>query len=78
MHRVFVPQNIRPAHLLETLFMDRVLAIPALHIRIADWPTDIPLEALPALVEPDRQVQCRKQWYGWRERDQMLLYLHHC
>ena len=78
MHRVFVPQDIRPAHLLEALFMDRMLAIPALHIRIADWPTDIPLEALPALVEPDRQVQCRKQWYGWRERDQMLLYLHHC
>jgi hypothetical protein len=75
MHRVFVPQDIRPAHLLEALFMDRVLANPALHIWTADWPTDIPLEALTALVEPDRLVQCRKLWYGWRERDPVLLYL---
>jgi hypothetical protein len=75
LHRVFVPQDMRPAHLLEAVFMDRVLADPALHIRTADWPTDVPLEALAALVEPDRQVQCTKQWYGWRERDQVLLYL---
>jgi hypothetical protein len=75
MHRVFVPQDIRPAHLLEALFMDRVLANPALHIRTAHWPTDIPLEALPALVGPDRLVACEKKWYGWRERDQVLLYL---
>lgn len=66
---------MRPTHLLEAVFMDRVLANPALHIRTTDWPTDIPLEALMALVEPDRQVHCKKQWYGWRERDQVLLYL---
>src|ERR671922_163257 len=33
------------------------------------------LDALTALVEPERLVQCRKKWYGWRERDQVLLYL---
>ena len=74
-HRVFVPQDMRPTHVLEAVFMDRVLANPALHIRTADWPTDIPLEALTALVAPDRQVQCKKQWYGWREREHVLLYL---
>ena len=74
-HRVFVPNEIHPASLLETLFMDRVLEDPALHIRTAHWPTDIPLEALSALVGPDRLVECGKKWYGWRERDQVLLCL---
>ena len=48
---------------------------PRLHIRTAHWPTDIPLEALTALVGPDRLVECGKKWYGWRERDQVILCL---
>jgi hypothetical protein len=75
MHRVFVPHDIRPASLLEALFMDRVLEHPAWHIRTAHWPTDILREALPALVEPERLVACENKWYGWRERDHVLLYL---
>jgi hypothetical protein len=74
-HRVFVPNEIRPASLFETLFMDRVLENPALHIRTAHWPTDIPPEALTALVGPERLVECGKQWYGWSERDQVILFL---
>lgn len=74
-HRVFVPNEIRPADLFDTLFMDRVLENPGLHIRTAHWPTDIPLEALSALVGPDRLVECGKKWYGWRERDQVILCL---
>jgi hypothetical protein len=53
-HRVLLPSQISPNRLFETLFMDRVLANPALHIRTSDWPTDIPLEALAALVGPER------------------------
>ena len=74
-NRVFVPNEMYPASLFESLFMDRVLAHPALHIRTAHWPTDIPLETLTALVGPDRLVECGKKWYGWRERDQVLLCL---
>jgi hypothetical protein len=74
-HRVLVPSQIEPANLFETLFMDRVLENPALHIRTAHWPTDIPLEALTALVGPERLVECGKQWYGWSERDQLILFL---
>ena len=74
-HRVFIPNEIRPNNFLEAVFMDRMLAHPALHLRTADWPTDIPLEALTALVEPGRMVACEKQWHGWRELDQVLLYL---
>jgi hypothetical protein len=66
---------MRPTSLLEALFMDRVLEHPAWHLRTARWPTDIPQEALPALVEPDRLVVCEKKWYGWREREHVLLYL---
>jgi hypothetical protein len=52
-----------------------MLEHPAWHIRTAHWPTDIPLEALTALVGPDRLVECGKKWYGWRERDQVILCL---
>jgi hypothetical protein len=74
-HRVFVPNEIHPGSLLETLFMDRVLEHPAWHIRTADWPTDIPLDALTALVRPDRLIEYGKKWYGWSEREQMILCL---
>ena len=74
-HRVFVPNEIHPGSLLETLFMDRVLEHSAWHIRTADWPTDIPLDALTALVRPDRLVEYGKKWYGWSEREQMILCL---
>jgi hypothetical protein len=74
-NRVFVPNEMYPASLLESLFMDRVLAHPAWHMRTAHWPTDIPPETLTALVGPDRLVECGKKWYGWRERDQVLLCL---
>jgi hypothetical protein len=73
--RVFIPHEIHPSNLLETLFMDRVLEHPVWHIRTAHRPTDIPREALPALVEPERLVACENKWYGWREREQVLLYL---
>jgi hypothetical protein len=55
--------------------MDRVLEHPAWHVLTAHWPTDISREALPTLVEPDRLLACGQKWYGWRERDQVLLYL---
>jgi hypothetical protein len=75
MHRVVVPSQMSPGRLLETVFMDRVLDHPTWHIRTARWPTDLPAETLTALVEPDRVVVCGKQWYGWRERDHVLLCL---
>jgi hypothetical protein len=74
-HRVLLPSQISPGRLFETLFMDRVLEQPAWHIRTAHWPTDIPLEALTALVGPERFVACGKKWYGWSEREQVLLFL---
>jgi hypothetical protein len=74
-HRVFLPSQMSPGRLFETLFMDRVLEHPALHIRTAHWPTDLPPEALTALVGPDRLVECGKEWYGWRERDQVIVFL---
>jgi hypothetical protein len=55
--------------------MDCVLDHPTWPIRTARWPTDVPPEALTALVEPERFVDCGKQWYGWRERDQVILWL---
>src|SRR5919106_4018095 len=75
MHRMIAPSQISPGRLFETLFMDRVVEQPALHIRTARWPTDLPREALTALVGPDRVVECEKEWNGWRERDQVIFCL---
>jgi hypothetical protein len=66
---------MRPGSLLEALFMDRVLEHPTWHVRTVHWPTDIPQEALTALVQPDRLVEHGKNWHGWRERDHLLLCL---
>jgi len=74
-HRVLLPDQVSPTSLFETLFMDRVLENPGLHIRTAHWPTDIPLEAPTTLVEPGRLVESGKKWYGWRERDQGIFFL---
>lgn len=58
---MIAPSQISPGRLFETLFMDRVLEQPALHIRTARWPTDLPRDALTALVDPDRVVECDRE-----------------
>jgi hypothetical protein len=69
---MIVPSQISPERLFEALFMDGVLDQPTWHIRAAHWPTDLAREALTALVQPDRVVECEREWHGWCERDQLI------